>query len=152
MKEMNELDKKILKLLLEDARLSYTKIAKRVGISTATVSERVRRLEESGIIEGYRAVLNSSKIGITTVIALIYVKPSFSAIDVGKKIATMDEACCVYNVAGDTDLIVRFKCSSITQREECSAIIDKVKNIDGIERVTSYLVLNTIKEIDGNII
>lgn len=146
MKNMDELDKKILKMLQKDARLSYTKIAKQVGTNTATVSERVRRLEESGIIEGYSVILNSSKLGITSVIALIYVKPSFSATDVGKKISEMKETCCVYNVAGDTDLIVRFKCFSPSQREECATLINTVKKIEGIEKITSYLVLNTIKE------
>jgi len=143
---MDELDKKILRVLQEDARLSYSKIAKRVGTSTATVSDRVRKLQESGIIEGYSVVINSSKMGVTTLIAIICVKPSFSAAEVGKKIAELKESCCVYNITGESDLIVSFKCLSPTEREECASIIDKINKIDGIERANTYMVLSTIKE------
>ncbi|BDC35884.1 MAG: Lrp/AsnC family transcriptional regulator [Candidatus Methanoliparum thermophilum] len=143
---MDELDKKILKVLQEDARLSYTKIAKRVGTSTATVSDRVRRLEKSGMIKGYSVILNSSKIGITTLIAIICVKPLFSAREIGKKIAELRETCYVYNITGDFDLIASFKCFSLTEREECKSIIDKINKIDGIERINTYIVLDTIKE------
>jgi len=143
---MDELDKKILMVLQEDARLSYTKIAKRVGTSTATVSERVRKLQESDIIKGYSVVLNSSKIGITTLIAIIRVKPSFSAAEIGETVAELKETCCVHNITGDFDLIVSFKCFSLTEREEYASIIDKINRIDGIERVNTYMVLNTIKE------
>ena len=143
---MDELNKKILMVLQEDARLSYTKIAKRVGTSTATVSERVRKLQESDIIKGYSVVLNSSKIGITTLIAIICVKPSFSAAEIGETVAELKETCCVHNITGDFDLIVSFKCFSLTEREEYASIIDKINRIDGIERVNTYMVLNTIKE------
>ncbi|RZN70918.1 MAG: Lrp/AsnC family transcriptional regulator [Candidatus Methanolliviera hydrocarbonicum] len=143
---MDELDKKILMVLQEDARLSYTKIAKRVGTSTATVSERVRKLQESDIIKGYSVVLNSSKIGITTLITMICVKPSFDVAEIGETIAELKETCCVHNITGDFDLIVSFKCFSPTEREECTSIINKINRIDGIERVNTYMVLNTIKE------
>jgi Lrp/AsnC family transcriptional regulator for asnA, asnC and gidA len=143
---MDELDKKILRVLQEDARLSYTKIAKHVGSSTVTVSERVRKLQESGIIKRYSVILNASKIGVTTLIAIICVKPSFSVAEIGKTIAGLKETCCVHNITGDFDLIVSFKCFSPTEREECASIIDRINRIDGIERVNTYMVLNTIKE------
>ena len=143
---MDELDKKILMVLQEDARLSYTKIAKRVGSSTATVSDRVRKLQESDIIERYSVVLNASKIGVTTLITMICVKPSFSVAEIGETIAELKETCCVHHITGDFDLIVSFKCYSPTEREECASIINKINRIDGIERVNTYMVLNTIKE------
>ena len=55
---MDDLDKKILGELQRDSRSSFTKIANRISVSTATVSERVKRLVEKGIICGYTAVLN----------------------------------------------------------------------------------------------
>ena len=61
---MDELDKRILRELQLDARNSFTKIAQKTGVTTATVSDRVRRLTEKGIIHSYSAILNAQKLGL----------------------------------------------------------------------------------------
>ena len=59
---LNELDQKILSLLIENARLSYSEIGERVGLSRVAVKARIQGMEESGIIEEYTAVVNPQKI------------------------------------------------------------------------------------------
>jgi Lrp/AsnC family leucine-responsive transcriptional regulator len=63
-KELDTIDWQILGLLQKEGRLKYAEIGQRVGLSSPAAAERVRRLEEAGIIEGYRAVINLPKIGL----------------------------------------------------------------------------------------
>ena len=62
---MDSFDQKILMELQQNARISYTELGKQIGLSGPAVKERVQKLEENGVIEGYRAKLNLSKIGYT---------------------------------------------------------------------------------------
>ena len=140
---MDDLDKKILRELQRNSRSSFTKIAQNIGVSTATVSERVKRLTEKGIICGYTAVLNTSELGMVTLITKIKIKPGYSVDEVGKEIAKLDESCCIHHVTGDFDLLVISKC---TGHGKCGAVIAKKKNIDGVQSVDAELVLNTLKE------
>jgi Lrp/AsnC family transcriptional regulator for asnA, asnC and gidA len=140
---MDELDKKILRELQVDSRSSFTTIAHRIGVSTATVSDRVKRLMEKGIICGYTAILNTSELGMVTLITKIKIRPGYSVEEVGKEIAKLDESCCIHHVTGDFDLLVISKCVG---HEKCGAIIEKKKEIEGVESVDAELVLKTIKE------
>jgi Lrp/AsnC family transcriptional regulator for asnA, asnC and gidA len=140
---MDELDKKILRELQMDSRSSFTTIAHRIGVSTATVSDRVKRLMEKGIICGYTAILNTSELGMVTLITKIKIRPGYSVEEVGKEIAKLDESCCVHHVTGDFDLLVISKCVG---HEKCGAIIEKKKEIEGVESVDAELVLKTMKE------
>jgi len=140
---MDDLDKKILRELQRDSRSSFTKIAHRIGVSTATVSERVKRLTKKGIICGYTAVLNTSELGMVTLITKIKTKPGYSVDEVGKEIAKLDESCCIHHVTGDFDLIVISKCVG---HGKCGAVIEKEKNVEGVRSVDAELVLNTLKE------
>ncbi|MEJ8305946.1 Lrp/AsnC family transcriptional regulator [Saccharibacillus sacchari] len=69
---MDNVDKEILVQLQEDARLSMTELGKRVGLSQPAVTERVRRLEEQGVIEQYRTVLSGEKIGKPTTAFILF--------------------------------------------------------------------------------
>ncbi|MCK4475543.1 MAG: Lrp/AsnC family transcriptional regulator [Methanophagales archaeon] len=140
---MDELDKKILRELQLDSRSSFTKIAQKIGVSTATVSERVKKLTKKGIICGYTAILDTSELGMVTLITKIKIKPGYSIEEVGKEIAKLDESCCIHHVTGDFDLLVISKC---TGHGECGAVIEKKKKIEGVESVDSELVLKTLKE------
>ena len=63
---MEQLDQRILALLARDGRMSYTDIGKETGLSTSAAQQRVRRLEQRGVIKGYRAVLAEVAIDVTT--------------------------------------------------------------------------------------
>jgi Lrp/AsnC family leucine-responsive transcriptional regulator len=69
-KDLDSLDWQILRELQADARLSYNELARRVGLSSPAVAERVRRLEEAGVITGYRAEIDPAKVGLP-VMALV---------------------------------------------------------------------------------
>jgi len=140
---MDELDKKILRELQLDARQSFTTIAHKVEISTATVSDRVKRLTEKGLICGYTTILNTSEIGMVTLITRIKTKPGCSIEEVGGGIAKLEESCSIYHITGDFDLLVTSKCPG---QGKCGAVIEKIKEIEGVESVNSEIVLKILKE------
>ncbi|MDY6931783.1 MAG: Lrp/AsnC family transcriptional regulator [Halobacteriota archaeon] len=140
---MDELDKKIIRAFQQDSRQSFSKVAEKVGSSTATVSDRVKKLQNSGIIRGYTALLNTSMIGMTTLIAMVRMKPDYSITKAGEEISQLQEACCVHNVTGDFDILVSLKCFGY---DECIKVIEKLKSVSGIERVDTHIVLKTMKE------
>jgi len=71
--DLDVIDWKILRELQADARLSFNELARRVGLSAPTVAERVRRMEDAGIIAGYHAVVDPAKLGLTTM-ALVHLR------------------------------------------------------------------------------
>ena len=81
---IDAMDRRILVALEENARIAFTDLGRKVGLSSAAVAERVRRLEETGVIIGYRAVVNPEKIGFPV---SAYVKVKVRQEDVGKLIA-----------------------------------------------------------------
>ena len=74
MSTMEKLDRRILSLLARDGRMSYTDIGKETGLSTSAAQQRVRRLEQRGLIKGYHARLDGAQLGLL-VTAFVAIKP-----------------------------------------------------------------------------
>ena len=67
MNQLDPIDRRILEILVADARIPLTELARAVGLSKTPVAQRLKRLEETGIITGYRAILSPLKLGLTHV-------------------------------------------------------------------------------------
>ena len=103
--KIDDVDLRILSLLQEDCRLSFNKIAKKLGISVGTAFNHVKNLEKKGIIEGYTLMLDSSKLGYgLTVIVMIQAEGSFLA-DVENEISKSSNTIAVYDITGDYDAV-----------------------------------------------
>jgi DNA-binding Lrp family transcriptional regulator len=141
-----ELDKKdtvILGVLDKNARLSLRKIAKKTGLSVATVMNRLKRLEEEGAIRKYSAVLDYDKLGYDMQ-AMIEIRVSKGKLfQVERKIASHPNVSAVYDVTGSFDAVVLAK---FKNRRSMDAFIKKIQTYDFIERTETKIILNTIKE------
>ena len=136
-------DLKILSLLQEDCRLSFNKIAKKLGISVGTAFNHVKSLEKKGIISGYTLTLDSGKLGYAlTVIIMIQAEGSFLA-DVETEIAKSANIIAVYDITGDYDAvaIAKFK-----DRSSLNAFIKNLLSLPHIKRTVTHIALNVIKE------
>ena len=104
--DLDETDRRLLSLLNDDARQSQRQLARQLGVAQGTVTNRIKRLEEAGVISGYSAVLNPEQIGwsMTIMAGLRIVKGSM--IDVQQKIAADPRVFAVYDVTGDWDSMV----------------------------------------------
>lgn len=123
---VNPLDDVSLRLLEElqrDARISYSALARRVGLSTPTVIERIRKLEDAGIIAGYGVRLDAAALGLG-VIALIEVKTNPTqyqkVLEFARTTSSVREC---YFVTGDSSFVARILVKSI---DELQGLIEKM--------------------------
>lgn len=140
---MDDLDLRILGELLEDSRISLRKLADKLDIAVGTVQARIRRMEKEGIIRKYTVILDHEKLGfeLTTVTEVIVSKGKL--IDTEKEIAKIGHVMAVYDVTGETDIIVVAK---FRNREELSKFTKKLLSLPFVERTNTHVVLTTIKE------
>jgi len=139
---LDEIDKKIIKVLEDDARTSLRKISELVKVSLGTVSNRVKKMEKNGVIKGYSVILDPDQIGweLNVVIGLRIQKGRL--IEIQEKIAKDSRVHGVYDVTGDFDSMVIARAKN---RKDLDDLSKNVLSIDGVERSITHLVLNTVK-------
>ena len=140
---IEEIDLQILSLLQEDCRLSFNKIARKLGISVGTAFNHVKNMEKKGLINGYTILLDSSKLGYSlTVIIMIQAEGSYLA-DVENEISKSANAVAVYDITGDYDAvaIAKFK-----DRPSLNAFIKNLLALPHIKRTVTHIALNVVKE------
>ena len=140
---MDETDKKILKNLLVDARVSARQLALKLGLSTVTVLSRMSKLENQKIIRVYTTLLDHEKLGydLTAIIEIIAKKDKI--IQIEDRLSEMENVCAVYDVTGNTDTLVIAKFKG---REELSKFVKNLSTIPYVENTITHVVLNTVKE------
>ena len=140
---LDEIDRKIIRVLEKDARTSLRKISELVDVSLGTVSNRVKKMERNGVIMGYSVILNPDEIGweLNVVIGLRIQKGRL--IEIQEKIAKDSRVHGVYDVTGDFDSMVIARAKN---RNDLDDLSKNVLSIDGVERSITHLVLNTVKE------
>ncbi len=141
--KLDELDKKILALLMEDGRLSCREMARELGVSPATVAKRLKKLEASGIIKGYTALLDHEKLGYEITVVTAITVSGGVLLEVEREIAKLPNVCAVYDVTGPVDVMVVAKFKS---RQELSRFTKSLLAMPNVERTCTYVVLTTIKE------
>ncbi len=116
---MEEIDRAIIGALSADGRLSYTDLAERVGLSVSAVHQRVRRLEQRGVVKGYAARLDYEAVGLPLT-AFVAIRPIDAAApdDAPERLAKLPEIESCYSVAGEDFylLLVRVKSPSDLER------------------------------------
>ena len=135
-------DVKILKVITEDARLSYRKIAKKIGVSTLTVLSRMKKMEENGVIKGYSALIDHKKLGQDmTVIIEVKTRKGFSLLR--EQVKNLENVYGVWGLTGHSDLMILAKFANTDILSQFTKKIFSFHNVEGIE---THLVLETIKE------
>lgn len=144
--ELDETDRKILRELQRDARISFKKIAEDVGVSEATVFVRVRKLQGKGVLKGFQAIVDPKSVGKNlTAIILVRAHPKTfpGLLDTLKK---LDDVYEIYDVTGEYYSILKIKTSGT---DELGKIIDRIGAIEGIAGTETIIVLKTVKEESG---
>ncbi|MEM2373136.1 MAG: Lrp/AsnC family transcriptional regulator, partial [Thermoproteota archaeon] len=103
---IDELDLKILREFIEDSRVTYREIAKKLGIAPGTVLSRIRKMEEKGIIKKYTLSVDYQKLGYTVTSITEVTVSKGKLVEVEQKLAELPGVCAVYDVTGDVDAIV----------------------------------------------
>ena len=122
--DMEKLDRRILALLARDGRISYTDIGKETGLSTSAAQQRVRRLEQRGVIKGYTAVLDAEALGLL-VTAFVAIKPFDPAQsdDAPDRLRHIEEIISCYSVAGEPSYLLKVQVPTMADLEALLARI-----------------------------
>jgi len=116
---VEELDRKIVALLAADGRLSYTDLGRITGLSTSAAHQRVKRLEQRGLVTGYRAVIDWTAVGLPLT-ALISVSPIDPAQpdDLPERLVDISEIQSCWSVAGDDEYVLLVRVASPLDLEQ----------------------------------
>ncbi|MFE9746611.1 Lrp/AsnC family transcriptional regulator [Saccharothrix saharensis] len=130
MTNLEPIDRAILRELAADGRCSFTDLAERVGLSVSAVHQRVRRLEQRGVVRGYAARLDGDEIGLplTAFISLTPIDPA-APDDYPKRLEHLPQIEACYSVAGDASYVLRVRVASPHGLEELLRQIREVANV-----------------------
>ncbi|KAB8162039.1 MULTISPECIES: Lrp/AsnC family transcriptional regulator [Streptomyces] len=134
------LDRRIVELLVRDGRMSYTDLGKATGLSTSAVHQRVRRLEQRGVIRGYAAIVDPDVIGLPLT-AFISVKPFDPSApdDTAERLAEVPEIEACHSVAGDESYILKVRVATPAELEH---LLARIRSLAGVSTRTT-VVLST---------
>ena len=144
---LDELDQKIVRLLIQNARMSYSEIGQQTGISRVAVKMRVQALEQKGVIEEYTTIINPQKIsGAVSCYFEIETRPD-ALMEVAEILRQNDTITQIYRVTGKSRLYVHAIASSSEEME--ALLYGTIDKLPGVLECTNNVILSRIKDIKG---
>lgn len=127
---MEDTDREIVRLLTRDGRMSYTDLARATGLSTSAVHQRVRRLEQRGVVTGYAASVSPDAIGLplTAFISVTPLDPS-APDDAPERLADLPEIEACHSVAGEESYILKVRVATPSALEDLLARVRSAANV-----------------------
>lgn len=140
---IDEIDRQILEIVQQDARIANAEIARQVGLAPSAVLERLRKMEERGIIREYAAKIDAGTVGCGLT-AFVFVKTKECMDGTDRELAAIPEVLEVHDVAGDDSYLLKVKTKN---PEELGRLLrEKLKPISNVLSTRTTIVLQTIKE------
>ncbi|HVN84500.1 MAG TPA: Lrp/AsnC family transcriptional regulator [Candidatus Binatia bacterium] len=142
--DLDATDLHILSILQDDCKQPLAKVGDQVGLSPPSVIERIKKLEEAGVILDYRAILDARKIGkdVTAFIGVEISHPKLiSAFEIA--VSAVDELLECHHVTGQHTLLLKVKTSNTATLED---LIRQIRSIEGVTRTETMVVLSTHTE------
>lgn len=143
-RRIDRTDRKILKLLQSDGRLSNKELASKVNLSSTPCLRRVGMLEESGIVERYKAVLDAERLGFS-IRAFIHItrRRELSREEVWDKLLAMPEVIACHVISGEADLLVEVVARDMKHYGEI--LLDQINKIEGVYDSRSVFSVKALK-------
>ncbi len=139
----DELDKKIIRSLNENARKSFREVAKDVGTSVTAVIHRVKKFEESGVIKGYIPLVDSGYFGMELMAVIALRISQGKLLEIQKNIARDVRVIAVYDITGEWDSLV---VALFKDRQDLNDFIKNLLSQKNVDRSVTHIVLNIVKE------
>lgn len=141
---IDDIDKKIMEILQENARISNAEIARRIGMTTSGVFERIRKLERKRIVAGYKAMIDPKALGMQLLAFVsVRIRPTKGVKEIGRRIAEMPGVQEVFHLAGEDSLLCKVRCKDMKFLE---MLLDRVNEIETVVSTRSTLAFRAIKE------
>jgi Lrp/AsnC family leucine-responsive transcriptional regulator len=139
-------DRKILEILQRNSNITNAQLAKEIGLSPAPTLERVNKLEISGIIKSYHAVVDPASVGLGVSTFVMVTLKGHNKENINKFISEIngiDEVVECHHITGAGDFILKVVSADITSYQQL--MLDKVSNIEVVDSLQSIVILSTFK-------
>lgn len=144
---LDKIDLKIIHLLQKDAKMKIKEIAHELGMTNTPIFDRIKKLENSGVITGYSATINKEKVGLHLVAFCSITLDKHNEANINqfeKEVGNLEEVIECYHIAGMIDYLLKVVSKDMTQYQ--AFIAKKLAALDNIGRVQSSFVMTPIKE------
>ncbi len=144
---LDTIDRKILKALQADGRMTITELAETVSLSKTPCTERVRRLEREGYITGYRAMIDAAHVGLDT---LVFVQVSLERTTTNildrfnSEVKRIPEVEAAHMIAGGFDYLLKVRTSDIVEYRRVLA--ERISTLPHVSSTSTYVAMETVKE------
>ena len=149
---VDEKDIEILRMLQGDCKRPVKDISEKINSPITTVYTRIKRLEDSGVIKGYKAILDAEKLGKGTTAFILasfsYRLPGTDRIlsqrDIAREVARFPEVQEVSIITGDWDILIKIKEKDVVSIGKF--VVDRLRTVRGIEKTLTCMVFDSVKE------
>jgi Lrp/AsnC family leucine-responsive transcriptional regulator len=142
---LDGVDRRILALLQDDAKVSQAEVARAVGLTAPSVNERIRKLERAGYIRGYAALLDERKLGldITAFVEVFIEEPKLEAGFI-QSVLDLDEVLECHHITGEFSLLLKVRVADMAAFRRL--LIEKLNTVRGVRQTRTLIVLSSAKE------
>ena len=139
--EIDGIDKEILRFLMDDARKPILQIANKIGISGAAIHQRLRKLEQSGVISGSKFTVNHKVLGYSTMAFVgVYLDKAARNLDAVRELRKIPEVLECHYTTGNWSILIKIICKD---NEHLMALLNsKIQAIDGVSRTETFISLD----------
>ncbi|MUW15156.1 AsnC family transcriptional regulator [Halorubrum sp. CBA1125] len=145
--ELDETDRAILRILQQDARTPFSEVARRIDMSSATVHDRVGRMEDAGVIEGYHAAIDPGSVGYGVAAFVGLRLEQGREDDAIDRLREVDGVREIHLTTGDWDVLLRVVAADTDGLREL--MFDRIAEAEGFSRSQTMVVLDTPYEATG---
>ena len=142
---LDDRDRRILTLVQRDAKLPQAEIARRVGLSAAAVNERLKKLESTGVIRRFAALVDARAVGVP-ITAFIEVFIEHPRLEPGfiERVLAMDEVQECHHITGEFSLLLKVRVADMGALQKL--LIDQLNAYEGVRQTRTVMALSTLKE------
>lgn len=143
--QLDAKDRHIVRLVQRDAKLAQSEIAKKVGLSTAAVNERLRKLEASGVIRRFAAIVDPAAVGagVSAFVEVFFEHPRFEG-GFLERIMKLNEVQECHHVTGEFSLLLKVRVRDMESLQEL--LLEQLAGHEGVRQTRTVMVLSTVKE------
>jgi DNA-binding Lrp family transcriptional regulator len=145
--KLDSIDKKIIRIMQENGRITNSQLSKEIGLSPAPTLERVKKLEQSGVINSYHAKINKEKIGLGVSTFVLVSLKGHNKENIQKftnSIEKIEEIIECHHITGSGDFLLRVVTKDINSYQKL--MLEKVTEIPVVDNLQSIVILSTFKE------
>ena len=138
-------DRQILAHVQRDGKMSQAEIARRVGLSAAAVNERLKKLEQAGVIRRYAAQVDARAVGasVTAFVEVFIEHPRFEAAFLAR-VMKLDEVMECHHITGEFSLLIKVRVADIDSLQQL--LLHELNGMEGVRQTRTVMVLSTAKE------